>query len=312
VIERSESKGRSNACVSGWQSKLGVGCGLLFGLPWVFFGGVFCVLVSRQNGKVWQIAVALAAGLFFGLIGVLLMRAALLHFLKENERNLLKKTYPDKPWKWRPDWANNRVDCDEPNQALTYWCLGLSFVVISLGITRVVVRALAEGNFSVLFFLVFPILGVWFLRMAISTLMHRKKHGDPVFKMSDNPCRLGGQVSGVIELPQKVFAENGFKLRLQCIKRLIVHGRRGGSVNDQTIWEDSAIAMHDVLIGDSQRTGVIVQFSIPDTALESSRERRNPCILWRLSVSADGAGKHLCETFELPVFNGDAQTSSAR
>src|SRR5687768_3582193 len=91
--------------------KLGVGCLVLFALPFAGFGVFALVMAGRefQRGK-WQSGIALLLfALVFCGVGFGLIAAAFLGGRKATEQQQREARHPDEPWLWRDDWARGEV-----------------------------------------------------------------------------------------------------------------------------------------------------------------------------------------------------------
>jgi hypothetical protein len=114
------------------------------------------------------------------------------------------------------------------------------------------------------------------------------------------PGVLGGTLSGSLETPSKVHAEDGFKLRLICIQRTTSGSGKNRSTRERVLWEEQKTIVRDFLELDQEKTGLPVFFNVPFDQPESLDD--NPAILWRLEVVAEVPGVDYSTHFEVPVF----------
>lgn len=293
------SPGGGKASSQGW------GCMMLFALP--FAGAGIAALVQGlrmlPSGKHKEIMEPLLFGVIFTLGGLGMMVFGYYSMRAEKARNARKAAHPDEPWRWREDWAAGRADSQSGLGVWGIWIFAVFWNLVSGPVTVLVIpRELQKGNKVVLFALLFPLVGLGLLSAAIYATMQRRKYGRTVFKLLANPCVIGGQAAGMIEIPRKVKPQDGFKVELKCIRRLVTGSGKHRTTSETTLWEERATVTQDLLTHEQERTGVPVQFMIPASAEEASKEACNPSIHWRLKVEADVPGVDLNETFELPVF----------
>ncbi len=282
-----------------------MGCVILFALPFAG-GGVVAMgagIKELMAGKVKEGVALILFGTVFSLVGFGLMVGGFIGAKKEKEKNQRKAEHPNEPWRWREDWAAGRADSLGSAGTIGIWILAILWNLISSPVAAVLVpQELKKGNHAVLLALIFPLIGLGLLAGAIYSTLQRKKFGRPVFKLLTNPWAIGGQAGGMIEIPKKVKAPNGYKLKLECIERLVTGSGKNRNTKETPLWQENATVTQDLLQHDPNRTGVPVQFMIPATAKEASWDTCNPSIHWRLTVEADVPGVDLKETFELPVF----------
>ncbi len=298
-LSKEPSKGSGKASSEGW------GCMVAFALPFTLMGLVALVQGLRllPSGKPKEIMEPLLFGCIFTLGGLGMMVFGYYSMRAEKARNARKAAHPDEPWRWREDWAAGRADPQSSAGVWGIWVFAIFWNLVSAPVTiLVVMKELQKGNKLVLFALLFPLVGLALLYAAIYATIQRRKYGRTVFKMLANPCAIGGQAAGMIEIPRKLNPRDGFKLKLECVHRLVTGSGKHRTTKETMLWEESAVVTQDLLAHQQDRTGVPVQFMIPAASEEASKDKCNPSIHWRLKVTADVPGVDLNETFELPVF----------
>ncbi|HEY1172771.1 MAG TPA: hypothetical protein VGH19_15495 [Verrucomicrobiae bacterium] len=281
-----------------------MGCLVLFALPFAAAGtGMLIGGISKLTaGRMKDGGVLTLMGAVFSLVGYGMIIGGIYGWRHEKAKTKRKDAHPTEPWRWREDWAQGRVDSQGKSSAIAIWAFAIIWNLISSSVFFALPQELAKGNKGVLVALIFPVIGAFLLFGALYTTLQRRKYGQPVFKLLSTPCVIGGQATGMIEIPAKVKAASGFKVRLQCVEKLTTGSGKNRSTRESTIWQDAATVTQDLLGHQQDKTGIPVQFAIPASAPEASREVCNPSIHWRLTVEADVPGVDLNETFELPVF----------
>lgn len=285
-------------------AQIGLGCVVLFALPFAGVGlfalcqGINKVLAGSQKDG----AVLCLVGTVFSLAGFGMMIGGFYGLRSERARGKRKAEHPSEPWRWREDWSQGRAESTGKSGTIVLWIFALIWNLISSSVLFAIPKELEKGNKAILIALIFPLIGLLLLAAAIYSTLQRRKYGQPVFKLLTNPCPLGGQVAGMVEIPAKVRATSGFKLRLQCLQKLTTGSGKNRSTTETPIWQENATVTQDLLAHQPDKTGIPVQFMIPATAQEASWDACNPSIHWRLTVEADVPGVDLNETFELPVF----------
>ncbi len=299
-----KAEGQKNAAVNSAGSAVGMGCLILFGLPFAGAGviALFQGIKMFQSGKQGEAAMLGLMGTLFTLVGFGLMIGAVYGMRVERERNKRKVAHPGEPWRWREDWSQGRVDSQGKSGAIVLWGFAIFWNLISSTVLFALPKELAKGNKGILVALIFPLIGFGLLAGAIYSTLQRRKYGQPVFKLLNTPCVIGGQLAGMVEIPAKVKATSGFKVRLSCVEKRTTGSGDDRSTRETVLWQEGLTIAQDLLAHQPDKTGIPVQFAIPSSAPEASRETEDPAILWRLNVEADVRGVDLNETFELPVF----------
>src|SRR5687768_2026010 len=92
-------------------AKLGVGCLVLFALPFAGFGLLASAIAIKElySGK-WQSGLAmLIFGVVFSSVGFGLMIFGVRGGKKAAQQKAIEVNHPNEPWLWREDWARHEV-----------------------------------------------------------------------------------------------------------------------------------------------------------------------------------------------------------
>lgn len=231
------------------------------------------------------------------LIIILFIRRTL---LQHRAAAMLRTQHPDEPWLWRADWsARSAVDLSSSYSPL-FWMFALVWTLISLPVFFIADRRHGTAEFIV--FASFPIVGAILLCVAIYQTLRRRKYGLSVCRFNELPIALGHTLQAEVETRVKEIPQDGFQLRLTCLRREVRRSGKSTSVNERILWQDE----QRVGAGPAMPTpnGVRVPFRFPlpleaEPADESDQRNR---IVWRLEVIAEVPGIDYRGVFELPVF----------
>jgi hypothetical protein len=293
-------------------SKGSLGCLLVFLAPF-FLAGLFFLgiglkhLVQGQSREGLPLA-GIATVFLLGAGGFLAIGLGSVRQAKEQERT--RATNPDKPWLWRKDWASGVIESGAVAGMVVAWVFSLFWNALSWPFLFLAFpKELARGNYIILIFLLFPVIGLGLLWWAVYATLQWRKFGRSKFHLSSVPGVLGGALAGFVEIPAKVLAEKGYKLRLWCVRRTVTGSGKNRSTHEDLLWEDTKVILRDSLQHERERTGVPVHFNIPYELPAS--EGGNPAIVWRLEITADIPGVDYHAQFEVPVFKTEASTADA-
>jgi hypothetical protein len=210
------------------------------------------------------------------------------------------RQFPGEPWKWRDDWACGVLRADRSaSRALLIFAIVWNAIAFPSALIAVP-EGLKEENRAVLFVLIFPAVGIVVAVLALRELARSRRFGGATLRLATVPCVIGGKLAGVIQLPTKVQAESGFRLKLACTQTVTTGSGKNRHTVENVIWEDEQLLAVDA-IRDPASTALPVLFAIPFDQPQTDPEASAP-IAWRLEVSARNPGVDLSVRFELPVF----------
>jgi hypothetical protein len=278
-------------------SKTGIGCLVLFGLP--FAGvGVFAAIMAMRKAAAGQGREAAMLGLFalvFCGVGFGLMIGSIFGARKLKQAHALEQQFPDEPWRWRADWAGGRIVSSNRNTMLGAWVFAILWNGISSMMWFVLPQELAKGNKAALIGLIFPAIGLGLLIWAGRATIRWRKFGIITLELTRTPLPLGGELSGLITTTASLADVRVVKLQVACVE----HNRRGKNSSQRLLWEDrkelDAAALHVT-------TGIPVFFQLPRDGTPASPKPDRIYVKWHLEVKAETAGVDFGATFELPVF----------
>jgi hypothetical protein len=277
--------------------KTGIGCLVLFGLPFAGVGVFVAVMATRKAvaGQGWEAAMLGLFALVFCGVGFGLMIGSIFGARKLKQAHALEQQSPDEPWRWRADWAGGRIVSSNRNTMLGAWVFAILWNGIASMMWFVLPQELAKGNKAALIGLIFPAIGLGLLIWAVRTTIRWRKFGVITLELTRTPVPLGGELSGLITTTASLADVRVVKLRLACLE----HDRRGKNSSQRLLWEDhkslDAAALHVTI-------GIPVFFQLPRDGTPASPKPDRVYVKWQLEVKAETAGVDFGATFELPVF----------
>jgi hypothetical protein len=283
-----------------------LGCIGLFMLPFVGAGISLLSLGIRalQNHEANAIA-PLLAGFFFTAFSVSFFAIIFVAIRNSARAASLRAGAPDQPWLWRPEWSARRIPDQRRSAAVFLWIFAIFWNAVSFPVSYLVVRDWPkEQNPAVLLVLIFPTIGFGLIIAAIYTSLRRLKFGVSVCTIDTVPIHRGRGFHGEIEMRGDAVPEDGYRLRLLCVRR-VVHGSGKSQSIQETPLTEQETRVSAASVMRSPTGGVRLPFSMIAPSEGHACDIRNPRdqILWRLEASAEMPGIDYAASFELPVFD---------
>jgi hypothetical protein len=283
-----------------------LGCIGLFMLPFIGAGVSLLSVGIRALQHHQANAVApLLAGFFFTAFSVSFFAIVFVAVRNTARAASLQASAPDQPWLWRPEWTARRIPDQRRNITAFLWIFAIFWNAVSFPVSFLVVRDWPKDqNPAVLLVLIFPVVGLGLIIAATYTSLRRLKFGVSVCTIDTVPIRRGHTFHGEIEMRGDAVPEEGYRLRLLCVRRIVRGSGKSQSVDEQALAQQemrvsAASAMR------SPTGGVRIPFSMTVPSEGKSCDIRNPRdqILWRLEAAAEMPGIDYAASFELPVFD---------
>ena len=179
----------------------------------------------------------------------------------------LREVHPDQPWLWRPDWADGRVGSADGATAAVAWLFAVCFGGFSIPL---VLRAEAieqeSGLGAMALAMLFPLAALGMLGWAVSATLRWRRFRGVCFELGTRPGVIGGRLTGTVHLGQQIAPEDGYTLRLSCVRR----SRSGKNTSETLLWqEEKTVPRQQAGFGPSGST-VPVEFRVPIEAKPSS------------------------------------------
>ena len=283
------------------KGSLGIGCLVLFALPFAGFG-VFALgrsAIDFGKGN-WQSALGLFAfGIIFTSAGVGIVLAGVAGLRRTRRLEGVKAERPDEPWLWRDDWAQGWVKSSSKG----LFIFTVIFALFWNGIAfTVAIAALPQVKRQPLTWLVllFPLVGIGLMVWAFRQWSRWRRFGHSTFHLTTRPGVIGGSLAGVVRTAQPLHGATEIRVRLACLER----DTSGDSTSERIEWEEEKILTGDVI----HQGGIPVLFNIPFECRPVESISASRSIVWRLNVGATVTGTDFAADFEVPVF----KTSESR
>jgi hypothetical protein len=289
---------------------LGVGCIVLFLLPFAAVGVVTAVLVvQRISARNWSEALFFALfAVTFGGVGFGGIAAALAGRRKLQEQASLEASHPDAPWLWRADWASGRIVDSSRATMFSAWIFAAFWNLIGLPSAFLAVRAgIQEGKPAAFFALLFPLVGIGFIVWAVRSTLRYRKYGVSRLELSTVPGVIGRRLAGIVRAPARFQAEGGFHVTLTCVRRVTTGGGRNRSTSETILWhEEQSVVGEPNRTAAAMETHIPVAFRLPADAEPCDDTNPSNRVLWRIQLSASVPGVDYESRFEVPVFRTSA------
>ena len=283
----------------------GVGCVILFLLPFAAVGAVTAVMaVQRAAARNWTEALFFALfGVTFGGVGFGGITAALAGRRKLKEQAALEARHPESPWLWRADWASGRIVDSGRATMMTAWILAAFWNLVSLpGAFFAVRAAVQEGNHLALLALLFPLVGIGLLVWAVRSTLHYRKYGVSRLELSTVPGVVGRTLTGMVRAPARMQPDDGFQVTLSCVRR-VTTGGEDNSTSESILWQEERRVMGEPSrTAAAMETHIPVAYRLPADAQPCDDTDSNNRVLWRLRLSAVVPGVDYEAQFEVPVY----------
>jgi hypothetical protein len=237
----------------------------------------------------------------FGCVGLGMLTAALVNAPRTSE-HVSGDISPDEPWRMRADWAAGSISSGAASAAVVpvlavvalWWWIGSAPLILKLP----AIWSSTNSGWKWLT-LLFPVAGCIMIVLFAYQLIRRRKYGESVLQLASIPGVVGGQLAGVVRIPQTIHADGGCRLKLSCTE---FKSDRNNKDQDILLWQDERLIaepLRDIAAG---TTSIPVLFAIPFEAKDSSRPTSKRDIRWTLDVDAKTSGVNYRSRFDVPVF----------
>jgi hypothetical protein len=250
----------------------------------------------------------LAGCVFAGFgIGVYLLTSA--SFLAAERTEALRAAHPNEPWLWREDWAAGKVKGNASAMAWFLWGFAILWNLISTPLAVFLPEEVSKGNYPALLGFLFPIVGVGLLVAAIRKTIQRVKFGESEFFLDRNPGVLGGDVAGMLLLPQGVQDAKTFNVRLTSVHVRRVKSGKNTSTEETVLWQSEQSIAHTMPASAGTPQRIAVRFRTPYDAHATDETDASSKFIWKLTVDADVPGVDFTAEFEVPVFKTNSSSA---
>ena len=118
---------------------------------------------------------------------------------------------------------------------------------------------------------------------------------------------VGATFHGDVDTHVKESPENGFVLRLMCVRRVVTGSGRNRSTDEKVLSADEQRVSASAAMRNPLGTRIPFTFTVPGDAQPSDERVSSDMIVWRLAVTAEVPGINYASDFQFPVFASGEQ-----
>jgi hypothetical protein len=241
-----------------------------------------------------------SSGLIVFLALLAIVAAAMVRTVQAGRaRRALQRQHPNEPWLWRKDWAEGVVRGGGVVPLWFVWIFGCLWMLIAI---PVLLQAKVSEHGPGRYLIYFPGVAVIVLCFAVFMTAKRIKYGVSLCRLERVPAPVGGTLRGEIQAGVRETPQNGFQLRLSCVRRVVTGSGKSRSEREIVEWQDAQTVGTGHVMPGSEGARVPFRFDIPADCEPCDESDPRNVVLWRLDVRADMPGIDYTSRFELPVF----------
>lgn len=257
----------------------------------------------QKNGYADTSTVVVPGWLGLGLLGLVGAYCFYVRHVTQEWKNVQARRaqFPAQPWRWKKEWLAPAIEAEVGLGVAALWKIAIPWNALSLWGAW---SFLTDPQPKMVHYLILPILlvGLGLLVAAIHATAHWRKFGRIRFAPSTHPGVIGGDLSGLIQVPAPMNSVGAVRLLLQCVRREITGGGENSSAADNVLWKHEEQVARDQWITGPGGTEIPVRFSIPAECRGTDAGDGFNEILWQLSADAKMPGIDLTVQFVVPVF----------
>jgi hypothetical protein len=297
----------SNANSSKPGQRVATGCLVAFMLPF-FAAGLLAVSLGirtlLRGGANVQSMVPITVGLIFIGVSTLILSTAMFGMRTARANAEQRDRNPDKPWLWRKEWADGVIVSHDSAKSMTFALFALFWNAIAIPSAWIAIERNAYRETPiVLVVLIFPLVGVFLFITAAYQLLRALKYRQSRLMLPHVPIALGTTCRGEIVTHVKDRPENGFNLKLTCMRRTVTGSGKNRSIRETDIWREEQVVSPSAVVPAMDGVRVPFTFNIPSDAPPTDESISDNQVVWRLDVRAETSGIDYASQFELPVFH---------
>lgn len=221
----------------------------------------------------------------------------------------LRLEHSDRPWMCKTAWAEGRIRPQQQSRGM--WLFAILWNVISVPVVLLAVPdALRSGQYWMLIFLLFPLIGLVLLSVAIVATLRHRRYGRSRFDMETVPGVIGGYLRGTLVITGDIAGIEDVAVALRCVNRITRRKGEGDETTERTMWEDTRALRAGTTTYGQTDLCLPVDFQIPYDCLPYDDSNPKDQILWQLTAKADIPGANLDLKFDMPVFRTEASQTT--
>ena len=206
------------------------------------------------------------------------------------------------PWLMRSEWQSSRLRGKGVGGMVFEGLFGLGWLVTCgfiLWDDWPQISANPTVGDSLLF--LFPLVGFFIFGIFLKKYWEYRRFGKAILCMDPFPGSIGGQVGGVVELPEGFSSDTVFNVRLNNVYSFVTFNGKSRRRHERVLWSKGCTA--DV----SENAGATILrflFDVPeDKDIQPAQAvRATNYYKWDLYVTADIPGIDLNRRFDIPVY----------
>jgi hypothetical protein len=213
------------------------------------------------------------------------------------------------PWLDHKSWAKNSIASGSRRALWVVWGFALFWNLLTLPLFfqfhEIWEKVQREPVTAVAF--LFPLIGLGLIVAAVVATLRKKRFGQTPLVMNPFPGSLGGQVGGRINTHIPFDSQLKFKVSLSCIHSRISGSGKNRNRSESVVWQSDGVChsnrgMHGAALE--------FRFDVPFHLPASQPGKGGNYHLWRLRVNAVLPGLDFDRSYEIPVFETGARSSS--
>jgi hypothetical protein len=103
----------------------------------------------------------------------------------------LKKSYPDEPWHWRPEWHTRLIKYSGKSEAVVLGLMGVVFFGLSIPALTALPREFSRGNYALLLVLLFTLMGLGLMYFSLKGVSGGASLWHPDLQTEHSPRIMG-------------------------------------------------------------------------------------------------------------------------
>lgn len=210
------------------------------------------------------------------------------------------------PWLQRADWATGKI-VEHGGTAVALPVLAVACAWWWFAMWPFFVRLpeifAATSNPLVAATLLFPTIGSVLSGTLIYQFVKRLKFGASTVELDGTPGTIGGTLSGMVRIPRRLCAPEGFRLTLKSMENADA---------DDPLWKKTLRVTNPARDKGGESIALPFVFEIPDSAQETSPSDARRQVKWRLEATAVLPGVDYDATFDVPVFKSPENGEPSR
>lgn len=256
--------------------------------------------VLYRTLRIGMMLFQLMFGVIFGGVGFGLMFSTQIaaRFAKKKQERIAQ--FPGEPWKWREDWASGVVRVDRKTARFALFFAAFWNAISFPMAIFLIPQAIKQHQNAAWFVLIFPAVGTGLAIWAFKEWARVRRFGNSTLQLATQPGVIGGKFAGLVRLPLKIHAADGFHVTLKCVRTVTTGSGDDRRTVEQLLWEQEKVLAVDAS-KDLTQTALPVLFAVPFEQPPTEPDSPAP-VSWRVEVKATNPGIDLNVRFEVPIF----------